>query len=49
MTEFMIKSNNQEKLDDKSIEEIKELQKKIDFLVKGGSLKKITSKTLSKE
>lgn len=49
MTEFMIKSNNKEKLDDKSIEEITELQKKIDFLVKGGSLKKITSKKLSKE
>ena len=49
MTEFMIKSNNQEKLDDKSIEEIKELQKKIDFLVKGGSFKKITSKELSKK
>lgn len=38
MTEFMIKSSNNEKLDDKSISEIKELQEKLDFLIKGGKL-----------
>lgn len=40
MTEYMIKSSNNEKLDDQSISEIKELQEKIDFLIKGGKLKK---------
>ncbi len=40
MTEFMIKSSNNEKLDDQSISEIKELQEKIDFLIKGGKLEK---------
>ena len=36
MTEYMIKSNSNEKLDSKSIEEISELQKKLDLLIKGG-------------
>ena len=40
MTEYMIKSGNSEKLDDKSISEIKELQSKLDFLIKGGTIKK---------
>lgn len=39
MTEFMIKSSTNEKFDDKNIEELKELQKKLDFLLKGESLK----------
>ncbi len=38
MTEYMIKSNNNEKLDSKSIEEISELQKKLDLLIKGGKV-----------
>ena len=40
MTEFMIKSNNNEKLDDESIKELVEINKKLDFLVKGGMVGK---------
>lgn len=40
MTEFMIKSNTNEKLDEKSISEIKELQEKLDHLIKGGNIGK---------
>ena len=40
MTEYMIKSGNSEKLDEKSISEIKELQSKLDFLIKGGTIEK---------
>ena len=40
MTEFMIKSSNNEKLDEKSISEIKELQEKLDHLIKGGNIGK---------
>ena len=43
ITEFMIKSSNNEKLDAKSLEEITELQKKLDMLVKGGKIGKNTS------
>ena len=35
MTEYMIKSNNNEKLDDKTIDDIKEIQKKINLLLEG--------------
>jgi hypothetical protein len=38
MTEFMIKFSNNEKFDDKNIEELNELQKKLDFLIKGGKV-----------
>ncbi len=40
MTEYIIKSNNNEKLDDKSIEEIIEINKKLDILIKGGKVGK---------
>ncbi len=40
MTEFMIKSSNDKKLDDKFISEIEELHEKLDFLIKGGKLEK---------
>ena len=40
MTEFMIKSNNDEKLDEKSIEELVEINKKLDILLKGGNVGK---------
>jgi len=40
MTEFLIKSNNNEKLDDKSIDELVEINKKLDKLLKGGSVGK---------
>ena len=35
MTEYMIKSNNNEKLDDKTIDDIKAIQKKINLLLEG--------------
>ena len=38
----MIKSNNNEKLDDKSIEESIEINKKLDILIKGGKVGKNT-------
>jgi len=44
MTEFMIKSNNNEKLDDESIKELVEINKKLDTLVKGGTVGKNTKK-----
>jgi hypothetical protein len=44
MTEFMIKSNNNEKLDDESIKELVEINKKLDTLVKGGIVGKNTKK-----
>ena len=40
MTEFMIKSSNDEKLDSKTISEIKDLQEKLDYLIKGGDIRK---------
>ncbi len=40
MTKFMIKSSNDEKLDDKNIQELDELEKKLDGLLKGGKLDK---------
>ena len=40
MTEFMIKSSNNEKLDSKTISEIKDLQQKLDHLIKGGDIGK---------
>ena len=48
ITEYMIKSNNNEKLDDKSIEEITELQKKLDLLIKGGNVGSSFQKPSSK-
>ena len=42
MTEFMIKSNNNQKLDDESIKQILEINKKLDDLVKGGTVGKNT-------
>ena len=38
MTEYIIKSNNNEKLDSTSIEELTELQKKLNLLIKGGKV-----------
>lgn len=38
MTEFMIKSSNNEKFDDKNIEELYELQRKLNLLIKGGKV-----------
>ncbi len=38
MTEFMIKFSNNEKFDDKNIEELNELQKKLNLLIKGGKV-----------
>lgn len=40
MTEFMIKSSNNEKFDDKNIQELTELHKKLDLLLSGESLEK---------
>ena len=40
MTEFMIKSSNNEKLDQKTISELEDLQAKLDDLVKGGKVGK---------
>ena len=40
MTEFMIKSSNNEKLDQKTISELEDLQEKLDDLVKGGKVGK---------
>ena len=40
MTEFIIKSSKDEKLDSKSIEEISKLQTKLDALIKGESVGK---------
>mgnify|MGYP007094912443 CR=1 FL=1 len=40
MTKFMITSSNNEKFDDKNIEELDELQKKLDTLLKGGKVGK---------
>ena len=48
MTEFMIKSNNNEKLDKKSIEELVEINKKLDILLKGGNVGKRFSSTSKK-
>lgn len=48
MTEYMIKSNNNEKLDDKSIKEIIEINKKLESLIKGGKVGKDTPMDLSK-
>lgn len=38
LIEFMIKYSNNEKLDQKNIDELSELQKKLDFLINGGKL-----------
>lgn len=38
MMEFIIKSSNNEKLDQESISEIKKLSEKLDFLIKGGKI-----------
>ncbi len=43
ITEYIVKSNNDEKLDDKSIKEIIEINKKLDTLVKGGNVGKDNS------
>ncbi len=43
MTEFMIKSSNNEKFDDKNLEELNEIQKKIDILMKGGKVGSVPS------
>ncbi len=40
MTEFMIKSSKNEKLDQKTISELEDLQKTLDDLVKGGKVGK---------
>jgi len=45
MTEYMIKSSNDEKLDDKSLQELIEINKKLDTLVKGGQVGKDNSKS----
>ena len=38
LSEFLIKSNQNEKLTDDELKELKELQKKMDTLIKGGSV-----------
>lgn len=43
LTEFMIKSSNNEKFDDKHVEELNEIQKKIDILMKGGKVGSVPS------
>ena len=39
----MIKSSNNEKFDDKNLEELNEIQKKIDILMKGGKVGSVPS------
>ena len=40
MTNMLVKLSRNEKLSEKELEEISELQKKVDFLIKGGAIGK---------
>jgi hypothetical protein len=45
MTNMLVKMSRNEKLTEKELEEISELQKKVDFLINGGSVKKLNMKS----